>query len=340
MSNQHSNVRELMAILLSIRAFRPLLSGKHIQILSDNVTSVAYINHQGGPIPNLTNIAKDIWAEAICHNITISARHLAGKENTLADELSRQVDKHEWMLAPPAFSILRLSVGSTHRRPVRISDIYATTGLQQQIQGPKWYGSRRAGSVGLEDGEQLRKCPLPTVRQGADTHRTSEGACNGSRAALASPALVREACQPSSDVTDKNSPKIHHTAKPGHSRTTAESTMEALRLEDMWRSQALQRGWSVSSASRLRFSCAANTLQSYNRYINRIYNICDASDRDFPPCEKYLADCLLQIAYESDRPCSLLNCTVAAMGHVYAAYNMSDVTNYPLIRRLITSLVK
>ena len=50
MSQKHSNVRELMAVLLSIRAFQVLIKNKTIQILSDNITTVAYINHMGGPI--------------------------------------------------------------------------------------------------------------------------------------------------------------------------------------------------------------------------------------------------------------------------------------------------
>ena len=106
MSQKHSNVRELMAVLLSIRAFRPLIENKTIQVLSDNITTVAYINHMGGPVKELTEIAKLIWAESIMHNITIVARHLSGKLNTQADRLSRAVDKREWMLARPLFRFL------------------------------------------------------------------------------------------------------------------------------------------------------------------------------------------------------------------------------------------
>ena len=106
MSLQHSNVRELTAVLLAIRAFKHAIQNKNIQVLSDNITTVAYINHMGGPIKQLTNIAKDIWKEAIHSNITITARYLAGKENIQADRLSRQLDKHEWMISRPLFRYL------------------------------------------------------------------------------------------------------------------------------------------------------------------------------------------------------------------------------------------
>ena len=106
MSRQHSNVRELMAVLLSLRAFTASVKGKTVQILSDNITTVAYINHMGGTVVELTEIAKLIWAEAIQNNITIVARHLSGKLNTQADALSRMLDKHEWMLSRPMFLFL------------------------------------------------------------------------------------------------------------------------------------------------------------------------------------------------------------------------------------------
>ena len=106
MSQKHSNIRELMAVLLSLRAFAPHIRNKTISVLSDNITSVAYINHMGGPMEELTDIAKLIWAEAIQNNITIVAKHLSGKLNTQADGLSRAVDKHEWMLSKPLFLYL------------------------------------------------------------------------------------------------------------------------------------------------------------------------------------------------------------------------------------------
>ena len=45
MSLEHSNYRELMAVLMALKSFGPSMKGKSIQILSDNVTTVAYINH-------------------------------------------------------------------------------------------------------------------------------------------------------------------------------------------------------------------------------------------------------------------------------------------------------
>ena len=45
-----SNQRELLAILLAIDAFRKLLENKNVQIVTDNISAMAYINHKGGPV--------------------------------------------------------------------------------------------------------------------------------------------------------------------------------------------------------------------------------------------------------------------------------------------------
>ena len=42
-----SNYRELMAILLAITPFRTILKYKSVHILSENITSIPYINHKG-----------------------------------------------------------------------------------------------------------------------------------------------------------------------------------------------------------------------------------------------------------------------------------------------------
>ena len=106
MSNKHSNVREMVAVLLAMKAFRPFIAHKSVQVLSDNITTVAYINHMGGPIKELTNIAKQIWLQAFQYQTTITAKHLSGVLNVQADDLSRQTDKFEWMLSKPTFKML------------------------------------------------------------------------------------------------------------------------------------------------------------------------------------------------------------------------------------------
>ena len=105
-SCQSSNYRELLAILLAILAFKEKLKDKHVQILTDNVTASAYINHKGGPSAQLTDLAVSVWAVAEENGISLCSRHIAGVINTEADRLSRSPDTHNWKLNVGIFTII------------------------------------------------------------------------------------------------------------------------------------------------------------------------------------------------------------------------------------------
>lgn len=105
-ANSPQNAREMMAILTAVHTFGPHLRGKSIQIVTDNISAMAYINHMGGPSQELTRIAKDIWAVANLFDITLSATYLAGCLNVEADYLSRLSTQYEWTLHPNLFRYL------------------------------------------------------------------------------------------------------------------------------------------------------------------------------------------------------------------------------------------
>ena len=85
----HINEKELLAVLLALRSFKGHLAGKHVQILSDNITTVAYINHLGGASTILNKIATNIWMYCYEIRVTLEAKHLSGVLNVEADRLSR-----------------------------------------------------------------------------------------------------------------------------------------------------------------------------------------------------------------------------------------------------------
>ena len=99
-SKRSSNFREMSAVLLSLQSLGPALRGKTVQILTDSVTTAAYVNFQGGIHADLSDIATKIWITAIKFNLSISAKWLAGKLNTTADRLSRLDNKSNWALHP------------------------------------------------------------------------------------------------------------------------------------------------------------------------------------------------------------------------------------------------
>ena len=105
-SMKSSNYRELLTVLLAMLSLIDIVKGKVLQVLSDNITTVCYINMMGVPSRELTEIATAIWALAFEKNICLSAKHLAGVLNVRADSLSRLSVSSEWQLHPRIFAYI------------------------------------------------------------------------------------------------------------------------------------------------------------------------------------------------------------------------------------------
>ena len=97
---QHINALETKAAQFALQTFCDKVKNKHIRILIDNTTAVAYINKMGGShSTNCNNIARDIWFWCLKRNIWLSAAHLPGSKNIEADKASRVFyDNTEWKL--------------------------------------------------------------------------------------------------------------------------------------------------------------------------------------------------------------------------------------------------
>ena len=105
--NMHINVLELKAIKLAIQSYLPLQHNvRHIRIKSDNTTAIAYINKKGGSHNMLLNdMAVDIWETCRAWGAVISAAHIPGAHNVLADTASREFqDAAEWSIPQRTFS--------------------------------------------------------------------------------------------------------------------------------------------------------------------------------------------------------------------------------------------
>ncbi|XP_049872880.1 uncharacterized protein LOC126371606 [Pectinophora gossypiella] len=96
----HSNMKELWTVFEVLQRLGYTLQGKTILLQSDNRTSIAYINKQGGTRSNkLLEAAQKIlhYCERVqCHLI---ARHIPGLYNGIADGLSREKALPEWHLS-------------------------------------------------------------------------------------------------------------------------------------------------------------------------------------------------------------------------------------------------
>ena len=100
--DQHINVLELEAVFRALQFFLPRVRDSCVLVRSDNTTTVAYVNRQGGThSQSLWFVAKRLFTWCQRHGVTLQARHLPGKANTIADLLSRlQGAPTEWSLSP------------------------------------------------------------------------------------------------------------------------------------------------------------------------------------------------------------------------------------------------
>lgn len=100
-----SNYKELCTIFHALQATQEVLSGSHVRILSDNSTAIAYINKQGGTQNGeLMKLSFEILSLAETKFLSLGAIHLRGKENVMADFLSRHMLQAGWCLNKQVFS--------------------------------------------------------------------------------------------------------------------------------------------------------------------------------------------------------------------------------------------
>ena len=101
------NWKELKAVQLSLREFKVHLSGKAVQLLSDNSTTVASLRHQGSVKHH--HLHSQTENLLFCRNwyISLHPDHLRGVLNVLADQGSRHLPiATEWSLDWTTFAWL------------------------------------------------------------------------------------------------------------------------------------------------------------------------------------------------------------------------------------------
>ena len=101
--DHHINYLELLAVLLGLQQFESLVTGHHVIAMSDNTTVVGLIKNQGGTHSKvLFELTEEIFQWVDSHQVILSARHIPGHLNVVADRLSRahQVLPGEWSLCP------------------------------------------------------------------------------------------------------------------------------------------------------------------------------------------------------------------------------------------------
>lgn len=88
--------------------FIPKISDTVVQVLTDNITAMVYINKLGGGTWS-SALCQDIlplWDLCVQHDICLEAAYLLGERNVLVDHLSRAFSYHMWFLHPEVIRVI------------------------------------------------------------------------------------------------------------------------------------------------------------------------------------------------------------------------------------------
>jgi hypothetical protein len=112
-AQEHINWLELQAAFLGIKSFLRDRRSVSVLLQLDNTTAVAYINNLGGTVSHrLTLLARKLWMWCLERDISLTAQHLPGVLNTVADSESRVMrDRTDWQLNPIIFQQINRRLG-------------------------------------------------------------------------------------------------------------------------------------------------------------------------------------------------------------------------------------
>lgn len=108
----HINILELRAVYLCVLSFISELKNSSLEIFSDNLTTVYYINKIGGTHSNtLCLLTLQLWKVLSDNNIICYSSHIPGIDNTLADWFSRtHGDRHDYFISVDTFNLIISSI--------------------------------------------------------------------------------------------------------------------------------------------------------------------------------------------------------------------------------------
>ena len=93
------------AILIAIMSLLKHQRSKHVRVMTDSATAISYINKQGDVGYLLyNNLARSIWLTCIDLGCIISAAHIPGEQNILAEISFRKFsDTTKFIMNPIVF---------------------------------------------------------------------------------------------------------------------------------------------------------------------------------------------------------------------------------------------
>ena len=89
LAKEHINTLELVTVLVGARRWGHLWTGSHVRVQCDNLASVCAMNKGSSRSPLFMSCLRELFWLAIKHDFVLTAIHLKGELNYMADMISR-----------------------------------------------------------------------------------------------------------------------------------------------------------------------------------------------------------------------------------------------------------
>lgn len=285
-SHKSSNFRQLLTVRLVLESFISQVQGKHIQIVSDNITTVAYLNHLGGPCMELNYVASGIWEVALEHNILLSASHIQGRLNYMLDKLSRLNPIYEWQLNPGLFNLLDTLWG-----PHDIDRFATVANAQLPVYNNRFLDPFTTGvdALAQQDWAEMNNFVNPPFRLLDQVLQVISTGCRGHdySSCLARSNVVSKTEGPISSASNTITKPKTNVHKRNSSGTATELQVENICLESEWKEKLLASGWSDRAAMQTTLCLASSTWELYNRMLRKFLLFCSRRNIDVNSIERH-----------------------------------------------------
>ena len=290
----HINVLELLAVFNSLKALelQTDISEKKILIKSDNSTVVSYINRQGGTrSPTLCLHTRHLLIWCIQRGIFLTAVHIPGIDNTLADNLSRGVSLNptEWSLAPQIVQTIFERVGI-----FPTMDLFATRHNKQTQVFCSRTWDEKAFAI---DALSISWNRMTSVRISPNFPDLQSNSKNSGRRLRNNPgsAILATATLVSNDDGATNQSAIFDTSRPGCSTNDGESQSTVpqcgtskIDCLDIIKQHYQASGFSEKSANLVARGRRKSTLRVYSSRLRPYFDWCN--ERQIDPYHASIAD--------------------------------------------------
>ncbi|KAL0160080.1 hypothetical protein M9458_043805, partial [Cirrhinus mrigala] len=325
----HINCLELLAVLLALRRFRPMLRHKHVLVRTDSTATVAYINHQGGlRSRRMSQLARHLllWSQTWLKSLR--AIHIPGELNHAADQLSRQsTHPGEWRLHPQVVQLIWSHFGEAQ------IDLFASP----ESSHCQLFYSPRQGAPGtqLASGAQVRLSPSEPPCTDSVQDQGGRGAGSAGCAILAHPDLVSRPHFPhgSPSLEDPLEERPSFSGD-GHNLAPAPRPMEPARLAP-GRDVSDLSGLSQAVIETITQSRAPSTRQAYALRWGLFVDWCSSRGEDPQRCPTAVVLSFLQEKLECRLSPSTLKVYVAAITAYHDAVDGTSLGKHQLIVRFL-----